>query len=114
MDSLRILAKHCPIVVITRGAQGAVASDGRSIFSIGIPRIEKVDTAGAGDAFNSAFTAAIAYGKNIETALRWGTANANSVIQNIGTKNILLNQKGIEEFWGRATKKDSEVKVQRL
>lgn len=111
---LKALTKLCPTVVITRGARGAVASDGKKALSIGTIGVKKVDTTGAGDAFNSGFTAAIAYGHGIEEALRWGTANSHSVLGNLGTKNILLTRNGVREFWGARSRKEREVKVSGL
>jgi len=37
-------------------------------------------------------------GKGIEEALAYGTANANSVIMHLGTKNVLLTEKAIKGF----------------
>jgi len=105
------LSKYVPLVVITRGQKGAAACDGKKIYKIGTIKVRKLDTTGAGDAFNSAFTAAIAQGLGIEEALRWGVANSHSVLGHIGTKNILLTRAGIKKFWDNASKKDAEVKV---
>lgn len=111
--AFRDLGKVCPLVVITRGEKGAAACDGEKVYEIGTVKVRKVDTTGAGDAFNSAFTAAVAEGKEIEEALRWGIANSHSVLGHIGTKNILLTQSGVMKFWERAAKKDAQVKVSR-
>jgi ribokinase len=62
-------------VVVTLGAGGAALflKDG-SAFSALPPRIEVVDTTGAGDAFTGAFAARWAAGGDAAEALRWGLA----------------------------------------
>lgn len=60
--------------VVTLGGQGLVAYiDGQNFIQSAFPTTV-VDTTGAGDAFCSVFTAALAAGRPVETALRWGQA----------------------------------------
>lgn len=84
--------------VITDGKNGAYCCDGQNIFFIEPVGVEVVDVTGAGDAFASAFTFAIIKGLGIEKAMKYGVAEAASVISNLGTKNILLTRKGIEKM----------------
>ena len=58
-------------IVITLGADGAYVV-GRSVSTIRSPKVEVVDTTGAGDAFCGAFAAQIARGAEIEDAARVG------------------------------------------
>jgi ribokinase len=89
------LQQHVPIVVITDGPRGALAYNGIEHYSIVPKDVPIEDTTGAGDSFASAFLAALIDGQNIPTALKWGAAEANSVIQHYGATNILLNRKQI-------------------
>ena len=60
--------------VVTLGEQGLVAHiDGHTYVQPALPTTV-VDTTGAGDAFCGVFTAALAEGHQVETALRWGQA----------------------------------------
>ena len=60
--------------VVTLGGQGLVAHvDGHTHVQPAFPTTV-VDTTGAGDAFCGVFTAALASGRPVETALRWGQA----------------------------------------
>ena len=60
--------------VVTLGEQGLVAHiDGQTYVQPAFPTTV-VDTTGAGDAFCGVFTAALAEGHQVETALRWGQA----------------------------------------
>ncbi len=63
------LGAHYPLVVIKRGAAGAVAVAGRARWTAPAPTTEAVDTTGAGDAFAAAFLAARFAGAPIETCL---------------------------------------------
>lgn len=94
-DKLGGLAK---IVVMTDGADGVWASDGVSKFEAGVfKEKELVDRLGAGDAFGSAFTAAIMRGETIEEALRQGSANATSVVEHIGAKKGILTLEELKD-----------------
>ncbi len=68
------LAKHYPIVVIKRGAAGAEALDGGRRWCVNAPKIEAVDTTGAGDAFVAGFLAARLSGADIPIALERAAA----------------------------------------
>jgi ribokinase len=73
------------IAVLTDGPRGVVVSDGKKIYRAGIFKEKMVaDRTGAGDAFGSGFVAALAAGKDIEYAIRLGSANATSVVEHIG------------------------------
>jgi sugar/nucleoside kinase (ribokinase family) len=87
------LQKHVPLVVVTCGPRGAYAFDGKKVFFQKTRKVKVFDATGAGDAFNSAFTAAVMKGKGVQIALKWGTVEAESVIQHLGTKNRLLSEK---------------------
>ena len=86
------------IVVITDSHNGSYASDGQSAYFMPIYDVKTVGKTGAGDAFASAFLSAIILKKDIQTAMRWGTANSASVIQQIGAQKGLLNKAGIEKM----------------
>ncbi|MGD0719922.1 MAG: PfkB family carbohydrate kinase [Roseiarcus sp.] len=55
---LAALARHYPLVVIKRGAQGCAAAAGARRWRVPAPAVAAVDTTGAGDAFVAAFLAA--------------------------------------------------------
>ncbi|MDD5626545.1 MAG: carbohydrate kinase family protein [Patescibacteria group bacterium] len=86
------------IVVITEGARGASAYDGKELnFQEAIKASKVADTTGAGDAFSAAFLGAIALGKDIRTALLWGVKNGASVLKDYGAQSGLLTRKEIEK-----------------
>ena len=57
---------------------------------------------GAGDAFASTFTTAIALGKPVQDALMWGPINSMSVVQHIGAQAGLLTREEIEKLLASA------------
>jgi sugar/nucleoside kinase (ribokinase family) len=63
------LAERYPLVVIKRGPAGAEAAEGARRWRASAPKIEAIDTTGAGDAFVAAFLAARFSGAEIEPAL---------------------------------------------
>ncbi len=80
------------IVVMTKGPEGAVASDGRYRYCAGIPESDLVDRTGAGDAFGSGFTAGYVKKEDIGYAIQLGTANATAVLQEFGAARGLLKK----------------------
>lgn len=92
------------IVVITDGPKGAYASDGNNAWFMPIYPDPKppVSRTGAGDAFASTFTSAIAIGKSIEEALTWAPINSMNVVQYIGAQKGLLTREQLEDYLAKA------------
>lgn len=85
-------------VVITNGKKGSFAYDGSRYYQAGIMSFPMVSATGAGDAFASGFMAAIMNSRTVVEAIKWGTANAGSVVSMIGAQKGLLNREKMEEF----------------
>lgn len=89
---LKALQKIVPLVVITDGNNGAYSFDGKEMLRL-IPKKTKIiETTGAGDAFASAFLAALINKRSIKECLLWGHAQACSVLSKIGAKDELLKK----------------------
>ncbi len=99
------------IVVITDGIKGAYASNGTDVFFMPVYPHEPFERTGAGDAFASTFTSAIAIGKTLEEALLWGPINSMSVVQQVGAQKGLLTREKLEEFLAQAP---AEYKPQKI
>lgn len=90
-EALRLLlAAGARIVCITDGKQGAMASDGTTVVRCPMVPAPVVDTTGAGDAFGTGCTWAIATGKDLSEALLAGSINAANVVNAIGAQTNLL------------------------
>lgn len=92
------------IVVLTDGPDGAYAYNGTDAWWQPMFPDPKppVDRTGAGDSFSSTFTAALAQGEDIPTALTWGPINSMSVVQYVGAQRGLLTKEQLEEHLANA------------
>jgi len=112
--NLAKLLEIAEVVVITEGQNGAHASDGNFVYSIKPYEVNVVDSTGAGDAFGCGFVGAFLKGKNVEDCMKFGTANACSVIMYLGTKNKLLRWNEVPKFIKEHSKNGKSVEVQKL
>lgn len=92
------------ITIITDGPNGAYTFDGNEIWHMPMYPDPKppVDRTGAGDSFSSTFTAALALGHDIPTALSWGPINSMNVVQYIGAQEGLLSREKLKELLASA------------
>ncbi len=99
---IRALGPKMP--VITDGHKGAYALDGEKAWFMPIypDPGPPIDRTGAGDAFASTFTSAIALGLGVKTALAWGPINSMSVVQSIGAQKGLLSREELEKYLKKA------------
>ena len=90
------------ISVITDGPKGAYAYDARSGKSFFMPPYPDpkppYERTGAGDAFASTLTVALALGLPLETALQWGPISSMSVVQYVGAQEGLLTRPALEKY----------------
>lgn len=63
-----------PSVVVTLGESGAEVAEGRASYAVPGNPVDAIDTTGAGDAFCGALAAALAEGRSLVDAVRWGCA----------------------------------------
>lgn len=100
------------VAVMTKGKEGVVVSDGKMQYSgaaLPDPPQGFVDRTGAGDAFGSGFTAAMAQGKSIEDAIQLGSANATGVITQWGPNQGLLSNASEKDKYGILNISKTEV-----
>lgn len=73
-------------VVLTRGAQGAICSDDAGTFLVPAPRVNAVDSSGAGDAFVGALSARLADGDTLLNASGFAARVGAFAVQGRGTQ----------------------------
>ena len=80
-------APKVPLLVVTRGEQGAIAvQDGTRTEVPAEPVVRVVDTTGAGDLFAAGVLAGLAQGKSVAASLRMGAIAAAEVISHYGAR----------------------------
>ena len=82
-------------VAITLGAQGAMLRYGGTTLSAPAPKVEVVDTTGAGDAFVGALAAALDNGASPAEALRFGVAAGTLACTMAGAQPALPRREAI-------------------
>jgi sugar/nucleoside kinase (ribokinase family) len=92
------------IAVITDGRDGSYASDGKTVWFLEPYDGPRVEATGAGDAFGTAFTAAIHYGISIPEAMIWGTVNGGNVVLHVGPHAGLQTRKQIADYMAKHPK----------
>ena len=111
--SVSISALGPKMVAISDGPNGAYFYDGKDLWQIPLyPDIAPpVDRTGAGDAFSSTFTTALALGKSPLEAFTWGPINSMSVVQEIGAQKGLLTREKLEEYLASAPEEYKARKI---
>ena len=96
-----------PQVIVTRGkAGGDVYLYGKKSFYYEGQAVKPLDNTGAGDAFASAYVAAILAGKEVDQAIVWGVRNASNVVCYFGAKAGLLHHSQMLELTANNAKLD--------
>ena len=87
-----VLKQGPQLVVVTNGAEGVYATDGKQIYYHSSLPGKPISTVGAGDAFGSTFVGQLLHGKSIEDAIRAGIINSYNVIQKLDATSGQLTQ----------------------
>lgn len=96
VDAMRLLELGPKAAVVTKGASGAVVVTGEGSSEIRAPKVEAVDTTGAGDAFAGAFSTALARGANIVDAATSGVKVATMSVRRRGAQPSYPNAAELE------------------
>lgn len=92
-----LLARGVRNVVVTLGAQGALARTPQTTQHVPAFHAGPVlETTGAGDAFNGGFALALAEGRNLIPAIQFGCAVAGISVTRYGTASSMPNRSEVE------------------
>jgi sugar/nucleoside kinase (ribokinase family) len=96
-NDLEELARHgthyVPVVIVSDGPNGVVATDGKTVVRGGMYEdVKVIDRTGAGDAFGSGFLSQWAQGKSLKESIIFASANSTSVVTKIGAKTGILHK----------------------
>jgi sugar/nucleoside kinase (ribokinase family) len=78
------LARHCPIVAVTRGARGATVAAQGQVHHLPAPAMVELDPTGAGDVFAAAFFVSLAAGMDAWEAGRRANLLASHSVGGVG------------------------------
>ena len=70
-EAARLLAEVVPLVVVKRGASGAMARRGTERFQASPVRVNPIDAVGAGDSFDAGFISQYIQGADVESCLAY-------------------------------------------
>jgi ribokinase len=73
-------------VVITLGPEGAIVAQGTELATVPSPRVEVVDTTGAGDAFTGALCLRLAAGDDLVSAARFAARVGAAAVRTAGAQ----------------------------
>lgn len=83
-------------VALTDGRKGAYSYSREGFYYIPEFPGPRIEATGAGDAFTTAYIAALCYGRDHSDALAWGPVNAGSVVMQVGPQAGLLTRHELE------------------
>ncbi|MEJ2287038.1 MAG: PfkB family carbohydrate kinase [Deinococcales bacterium] len=86
------------VVGITLGADGVLLLDGDRRVSVPAPRVEAVDTTGAGDVFHGAYATAVARGLGAEPAAGYAATVAAMACRTLGARAGLPSDAEVAAF----------------
>lgn len=94
-NTLEELVRHgliyVPVVIVSDGPNGVVASDGKTIVTAGMyENVPVIDRTGAGDSFASGFLSQWAMGRSLRESILFASANSTSVVTKVGAKAGIL------------------------
>ena len=103
------LDKGIKEVVITLGKNGVLAVTKQKQELFKNYNVNVVDTTGAGDAFNGGFVTALAEGKDIFEACRFGNVVANLAVTKLGTSVAMPTREEIDKFIEENSQKRGDI-----
>jgi ribokinase len=89
------------VVVETRGPEGVIIRRGGEETGLAAPKVEAVDTTGAGDCFNGVFAAGLADGLEVSAAVQRATGAAALSVTRVGAREGMPTRGELDAFLQR-------------
>lgn len=96
--AIRLRERGVRTIVVTQGEKGALILTGGDPVQIPSVPVDVVDTTGAGDAFNSGLAIALAEGKSLVDAVRFGVCTGALACTKLGVIPALPKRDAVEEL----------------
>jgi len=87
-------------VIVTLGGEGALANVDGTVITVPAPKVDVIDTTGAGDAFCGAFAARLAEGTTSEEAVRAGVAAGSLAVTVEGAQSSMPRRDAVDHQMG--------------
>jgi ribokinase len=100
--ALALRQKGVGVVILTLGEQGALLAGKGGPEAFAAFDVTPVDTTAAGDAFVAGFAVALAEGKSMAEAVRWGNAAGALTVTRLGAQPSLPTRQELELLLGMA------------
>jgi ribokinase len=89
-------------LLVTRGKHGVSFLHDREFHTVAAPIVKVVDTTGAGDAFNAAFSYSYAGGQQLKDAIAFAVKAASLSVTKFGAQEGMPTMKEIHMAYGNA------------
>ena len=89
---------HGVVVVETRGPEGLIIRRGGQETRVEAPKVDAVDTTGAGDCFNGVFAASLAERMDVVDAAERATAAAAVSVTKVGAREGMPTRQALDSF----------------
>jgi sugar/nucleoside kinase (ribokinase family) len=109
--AVKKMAGECEIAVVKIGREGSLIQSGDTFVKVGTPRVESIDTTGAGDVYASGFLYSLANGFSLSNCGKLGSLLASKVIQVLGAR---IPDQDWPEILEEVRKVASEIKIEGL
>jgi ribokinase len=86
--------------IVTLGPRGALVADGSHLDVVPAPRVDAVDSTGAGDTFVGALAAELSIGRPLTEAVRFAVHAASMSVRVAGAREGMPSRKEVEHFQG--------------
>lgn len=96
-QALELLAPLCPTVVVKCGPDGAIAARGADRFDAPAPKVEVMDTTGAGDCFNAGLVHGLLAEPTFDAALEVAAICGALAVSDFGARRIPTRE-GLEQY----------------
>jgi sugar/nucleoside kinase (ribokinase family) len=97
--AFRKLSEKVPLLVVKRGARGAMARKGSEVYSARSFPVTPIDAVGAGDSFNAGFLHGFVHGWPLERCLEYGNLAGACSTTGIGGTAAFENRASMQAFF---------------
>jgi sugar/nucleoside kinase (ribokinase family) len=102
-DAIVWILEYVPLVVVKRGADGAIACTREHRYAVPAMKINAIDAVGAGDSFNAGFLHGYLRGWPVEHCLRYGNLAGAYSTTAIGGVAAFQNRGAMHEFFAEGS-----------